>query len=113
MPKIYKAPFYTEEQIEELDENEMSFPFSSKYMRYDSLKRQYIPTQARFYVNNDDPTKSTGLDMEQKQWLNKGVLFIEDRQVDTKVKALLLDLGLMWTGSYDNQFAPYVLKEDW
>lgn len=192
MPKIFTAPYYTEEQIEEMEESEMAFPYSSKYMRYDSIKRQYIPTealllkhgidihgflaatgedtpinvenelefisdqiyalisknsgssaqtlkwiiakgirlgmshyrfrlafeeilwkQARFYVNNDDPTKATGLDMEQKQWLNKGVLFIEDRQIDPKIKTALIDLGLMWNGSYDSQFQYAVAREDW
>ena len=192
MPKLFNAPTYTEEQIEELEEREMVFPYSSKYMKYDSVKRQYIPTeelllkhgvdihaflastgddepinventlefvsdqiytliskvsgssgdtlkwmiakgvklgmspfrfrtifeeilwkQARFYCDNDDPSKSTGLDMEQKQWLNKGVLFNEDRQVDPKVKVMLTDLGLMWAGSYDKQFASHLMREDW
>jgi len=192
MPKLFKAPFYTEEQIEELNENEMVFPFSNKFMRYDSIKRQYIPTealllkhgirlgdflvsagedsqanindeleyisdqiythinknsgssietlkwmiakgvkrgmspyrfrllfeeilwkQARFYTDNDDPTKSTGIDMEQKQWLNKGVLVNEDRHIDPKVKILLRDLGLCWAGSYDNQFGGFAAREDW
>lgn len=192
MPKLYKAPYYSEEEIEKLNEEDMMFPFSSKYMRYDSIKRQYIPTeellikhgidlngflmstgnddsitienelefisdqiysyidkksgsnietlkwiiakgvrlgitpfrfrlifeeilwkQARFYVNNDDPTKSVGLDIEQKQYLNKGALFNEDRQIDSKLKTSLMDLGLTWVGSYDKQFARFLLKEDW
>lgn len=192
MPKFYKAPFYSEEQIEEMYEKDMVFPFSSKYMEYDSVKRQYIPTealllkhginlneflastgedtpvnvqreleyisdqiynyinknsgsssetlkwiiakgvrrgmspfrfrvlfeeilwkQARYYVDNDDPTKSTGIDMEQKQWLNKGVLINEDRNIDPKTKAMLMDLGLAWAGSYDNQFCGFVAKENW
>ena len=192
MPKIYQAPIYTEEQIEEMEEKDMMFPFSSKYMVYNSLKRQYVPTeellikhgvnlraflvstgsysptqiqneleyisdqiytyinknsgsnietlkcivakgirrgvspyrfrvmfeeilwkQARFYVDNDDLTKSTGVDMEQKQWLNKGVLNYEDRHIDPKIKIMLLDLGLSWVGSYDNQFAGLVAAQDW
>lgn len=192
MPKLFKAPYYTEEQIWQMDEKDMTFPFSSKYLRYDSLKRQYIPTeellikhgisineflisagddtptnvnneleyisdqiyncinknsgssvetlkwlvaksikrgmsqfrfrmlfeeilwkQARFYVNNDDPTKSTGVDIEQKQWLNKGVLINEDRNIDPKVRTMLRDLGLMWTGSYDNQFSGLVMQNNW
>ena len=192
MPKIYQAPIYTEEQIEEMEEKDMVFPFSSKYMVYNSLKRQYVPTeellikhgvnlraflvstgnysptqiqneleyisdqiytyinknsgsnietlkcivakgirrgvspyrfrvmfeeilwkQARFYVDNDDLTKSTGVDMEQKQWLNKGVLNYEDRHIDPKIKIMLLDLGLSWVGSYDNQFAGLVVAQDW
>ena len=192
MPKIYKAPIYTESQIFEMEEKDMQFPFSSKYMEYDSVKRQYIPTealllkhgvdihaflrstdrdtptelqneleyisdqiytfinknsgsnietlkcivakgirkgissfrfrvmfeeilwkQARFYVDNDDLTKSTGVDMEQKQWLNKGVLNYEDRHIDPKIKIMLMDLGLCWVGSYDNQFEGLVNRQDW
>lgn len=192
MPKLYKAPFYTEEQIEEMEEKEMSYPYSNKYLRYDSVKRQYIPTealllkhgirltdfiastgedsqenindeleyisdqvygccnrnsgsnietikciiakgirlgmspyrfrllfeeilwkQAKFYVNNDDPTKTTGIDIEQKQWVNKGVLINEDRNIDPKVKTMLIDLGLCWVGSYDQQFAGIVAQKDW
>ena len=192
MPKIFKAPIYTEQQIEEYEENEMQFPFSSKYMVYDGVKRQYIPTQellikhgidlneflessgeegavkvnaeleyisdqiytfigkisgssietlkciiakgirrgispfrfrvmfeevlwkqARFYVNNDDLTKSTGVDLDQKQWISKGVLNFEDRQIDPQVKVMLMDLGLCWIGSFDEQFAALVNKQDW
>lgn len=192
MPKFYKAPFYTDEQIVDMEEKDMHFPFSSKYMRYDSVKRQYIPTQAlllkhgvnlndflkstdedtpanvenelefisdqiytyieknsgstmntlkcivakgikrgispfrfrlafeeilwkqaKFYVSNDDLTKSSGVDIEQKQWLNKGVLQNEDRNIDPKVKIMLMDLGLTWRGSYDKQFAFLVGREDW
>lgn len=192
MPKLFEAPFYTEENLDAIDEQELIFPYSDIYMKYDSLKRQYIPTeellikhgidigaflastgentpqnvnneleyisdqiytycdknsgsnidtlkwiiakgmklgmkpyrfrllfqeilwkQARFYVNNDDPSKSIGLDIEQKQYLGKGVLYNEDRHIDPKVKVLLMDLGLVWTGSYDRQFRGYVLGDDW
>jgi len=192
MPKLFQAPRYTEEQLAELEENELSFPYSSKYMTYNSLKRQYIPTeelllkhginleeflettgdntpeniqeqleyisdqiysyaekksgssaetikwiiakgvkigispyrfrcmfeeilfkQARFYVNNDDPTKAIGIDMEQKQWLNKGVLHNEDRHIDPKIKASMMSLGLLWVGSYDKQFAHLVKLNNW
>ena len=192
MPKFFKAPVYTEEQMQEMEEKDMVFPFSSKYMKYDSVKRQYIPTealllkhgvnlsdfllaagkdpqadmqeelefisdqvyscmfknsgsntetlkwlvakgirrgvspfrfrlyfeeilwkQARYYTNNDDPTKSTGIDMEQKQWLNKGVLVYEDRNIDPKVKIMLMNLGLCWVGSYDDQFCGQMAKDNW
>lgn len=192
MPKVFNAPYYTEEEIAELDEKDMTFPFSSKYMKYDSIKRQYIPTealllkhnidiheflqstgedsptqvkeeleyisdqiytiitelsesqsntlkwivakgyrvgmspyrfrlafeeilwnQARFYTSNDDPTKSMGLDVEQKQWINKSVLYTENRQIDKQVKTKLMDLGLLWAGSYDNQLRGLVAREDW
>lgn len=189
--KLYEAPFYTDEQLAELDEKAIQFPYSDKYLTYNSAKRQYIPTealllkhnislteflgggtvspadindeleyisdqiysfidkvsgssantlkwmiakgvrlgltpyrfrlmfeeilwkQARFYTQNDDPTKAIGIDMEQKQWLNKGVLYNEDRHIDPKIKTTLFDLGLLWVGSYDKQFAPFVLRNNW
>ncbi len=192
MPKFYEAPYYSEEQLFKIDEKDLKFPFSSKYLSYDSVKRQYIPTealliehgidlnsfllstgedtpdrrneelefisdqiytyidknsgsnvetlkfiiakgirrgmspfrfrlrfeeimwkQARFYINNDDLTKSSGVDMEQKQWVTKDVLNNEDRNIDPKVKVMLMDLGLTWVGSYDEQFCRYVLNENW
>lgn len=189
MPKFYKAPNYTEEQIDEMSESQLHFPFSNKYMVYNAIKRQYIPTeallikhginireylenyspieinneleyvsdqiytyinknsgssaetlkciiakgiklgispfrfrvmfeeilwkQAKYYLNNDDHTKATGIDLEQKQWLNKGVLNNEDRNIEPKVKVMLMDLGLCWIGSYDLQFAGLVAKQDW
>lgn len=192
MPKIFEAPFYTVEQLKALNEEDLIFPFSTEYMRYDGLKQQYIPTeellnkhgidlkgflastgrnapidineeleyisdqiytcifknsgsnidtlkcivakgirrgispyrfrllfeeilwkQARFYVNNDDPTKTTGIDMEQKQWLNKGVLINEDRQIDPQVKVMLMQLGLSWVGSYDKMFFSLVSQKKW
>lgn len=188
----FKAPFYTEEQLNAMEEKDLFFPFSTQYMRYDSVKRQYIPTealllkhgidiseflestgqntpenineeleyisdqiysfiekksgsssnvlkwiiakgiklrmspyrfrcifeeilwkQARFYTMNDDPTKSIGVDVSQKQWLNKGVLYNEDRQIDSRIKTMLMSLGLTWVGSYDRQFASMTLNKDW
>lgn len=192
MPKMFKAPFYTEDQIREMAEENMQFPFSNIYMKYDETKRQYMPTeelllkhgvnvsdfllstgentptninneleyisdqiytyinknsgssmdtlkciiakgirrgmspyrfwlafseilwkQARFYFSNDDPTKSMGIDIEQKQWLNKGVLYNEDRNIDPQVKTMLMDLGLVWAGSYDAQLSGIVARQDW
>lgn len=190
--KQFEAPYYSEDQMAELEEKDIQFPYSDKYLTYDSVKRQYIPTtalllkhnidlkeflsatdenspnnvneeleyisdqiysyiekisgssaetlkwiiakgvklglspyrfrqmfeeilwkQARFYTNNDDLTKAIGVDMEQKQWLNKGVLYNEDRHIDPKVKSRLISLGLAWTGSYDRQFAHLVRLENW
>lgn len=192
MPKFYQAPIYTDGQLEEMDEKDLCFPYSDKYMTYNSQKRQYIPTealllkhgidleeflattdsntpeniqetleyisdqiysyaekksgssaetikwiiakgvklgispyrfrcmfeeilwkQARFYTNNDDLTKSSGVDMEQKQWLNKGVLYNEDRHIDPKIKATMMSLGLVWIGSYDPQFSQFTRLKDW
>ena len=188
----FVAPFYDDMELDSKSEKDLIFPYSDKYMRYDSLKRQYIPTeellikhnidlhsflasvgvdnpqnvqeeleyisdqvytyiyknsgsnidtlkcivakgikrgttpyrfrllfeeilwkQARYYVNNDDPTKSTGIDMEQKQWLNKGVLINEDRQIDPQVKVMVMQLGLAWLGSYDKLFMGLVMQNNW
>ena len=32
--RVYTAPFYTEEQLDLLEENELSFPFSDKDATY-------------------------------------------------------------------------------
>lgn len=45
MPKIFEPKLYTEEELELLEEKELHFPFSTKYMKYDPIKRQYIPTE--------------------------------------------------------------------
>ena len=190
--KLFQAPYYSEEMITELEEKDLQFPYSDKYLTYDSVKRQYIPTeallikhninlaefldstdenlpnsineeleyisdqiysyiekisgssaetlkwiiakgvklgispyrfrqmfeeilwkQARFYTNNDDLAKSIGVDMEQKQWINKGVLYNEDRHIDPKIKTRLITLGLAWIGSYDRQFAHLVRLKNW
>lgn len=192
MPKFYDVPFYNEEQIIQIEEKDLQFPFSSKHLKYDSVKRQYIPTeelliehgidlggflssigentpdrrneeleyisdqiytyidknsgsnvetlkfiiakgirrgmspfrfrlrfeeimwkQARFYINNDDLTKSSGVDMEKKQWVTKDILNNEDRNIDPRVKVMLMDLGLTWVGSYDEQFGRYILNKNW
>ena len=81
--------------------------------RFRLLFEEILWKQARFYVNNDDPTKTTGIDMEQKQWLNKGVLNNEDRQIDQQVKVKLMQLGLSWVGSYDKMFFGLVAQKNW
>lgn len=187
MPKLFSAKYYNEDEIENLEDNEIEFPYSDEYMKYDSLKRQYIPTeqlllnsgintkilvnspiglkkelenisdqiysyinkssgssldtlkfmiakgikrgmssfrfrfqfqeilrkQAEFYILNGDPSKITGIDLEKNTALNKGNLINEDRQIDPEVKILLLDLGLLWNGSYDKQFRSYMGQNDW
>ena len=72
----------------------------SKY-RFRLLFEEILAKQAKYYVDNDDLTKSSGVDIESKQYLGKGVLLNEDRHIDPKVKTLLMDLGLSWAGSYD------------
>lgn len=188
MLKLYQAPFYTVEELERLEEQEIHFPYSCKYMKYDSLKRQYIPTetlllknnidieeslqwkggsieqelehisdqiytyinkrsgsnmetlkykiargirrgmspfrfrhafqeiltkQARFYADNDDITMHSGIDIVGKQWINKGVLINEDRNISPVVKTMLFDLGLSWQGSYDRDYRYCLGQEDW
>ncbi len=58
MPKLYQAPFYTVEELERLEEQEIHFPYSDRYMEYDSLKRQYIATEALLLKNNIDIEES-------------------------------------------------------
>lgn len=187
MPRIYSAPYYAESEIESLDDNQIQYPYNDTYMRYDGIKRQYIPTeellnkygirieiltgirgsidkeleyisdqvyacmdknsgsnietlkfivakgyrrglspyrfrlefqdilrkQAEYYVLNGDPTKLSGLDLEHSQGMNKGMLINEDRNIDPNVKIRLMDLGLMWPGSYDEQFFGVSSRNDW
>ncbi len=58
MPKLYQAPFYTVEELERLEEQEIHFPYRDRYMEYDSLKRQYIATEALLLKNNIDIEES-------------------------------------------------------
>lgn len=45
----FKAPFYTESMLEELDENQIKFPFSDKDATYNSDFHQYELTDKYFY----------------------------------------------------------------
>lgn len=45
---IFKAPYYTEEQLEELSEKEITFPFSDKDATYVGLDHQYELTSKYF-----------------------------------------------------------------
>lgn len=57
MPKIFQATTYTETQIEELEEEEMSFPYNDKYARYLGKYHQYEPTEALFNEHGIDIRK--------------------------------------------------------
>lgn len=46
--KIYQAPYYTEEQLQELDESQVHFPFSDKDATYVGLDHQYELTSKYF-----------------------------------------------------------------
>ena len=46
--KVYTAPFYTEAQLDLLEENELSFPFSDKDATYIGLDHQYQLTSKYF-----------------------------------------------------------------
>lgn len=46
--KIYTAPFYTQEQLEQLDEAQVHFPFSDKDATYVGLDHQYELTSKYF-----------------------------------------------------------------
>lgn len=45
---IYQAPIYTKYQLEQLDESQISFPFSDEDAVYDGLKHQYRLTAKYF-----------------------------------------------------------------
>ena len=59
--KQFKAPYYSEEQMAELEEKDLQFPYSDKYLTYDSVKRQYIPTEALLLKHNVDLVEFLGL----------------------------------------------------
>lgn len=46
--KVFTAPYYTEEQLEQLDEKEVKFPFSDKDATYIGLDHQYELTSKYF-----------------------------------------------------------------
>lgn len=46
--KVFTAPYYTEEQLEQLDEKEIKFPFSDKDATYVGLDHQYELTSKYF-----------------------------------------------------------------
>ena len=48
MPKIFKATRYTDTQIEDLEAEDMVFPYSDSLLEYDGLTHTYIPTIKAF-----------------------------------------------------------------
>ena len=58
MPKIFQAQIYTDTQIEELEVEEMVFPYSDNQMKYDGLQHAYIPQESAF--------TSRGIDIRSK-----------------------------------------------
>lgn len=44
----YSAPTYTQSQLSQLSENEITYPYSDEYMVYDGLKHQYRLTRKLF-----------------------------------------------------------------
>lgn len=69
MPTQYQAPYYTQTQIDNLEVNQMQFPYSDDYARYLGKEHQYEPTQALFNANGIDISKrlettQTGLSVE-------------------------------------------------
>lgn len=54
MPTTFKAVEYTEEEIENLEVEEMQFPYSDKRLKYDGLMHEYIPTEYAFLERGVD-----------------------------------------------------------
>ena len=80
--------------------------------RFREMLKDIFIRQARFYAENGDITDTMTVDVANKQWVDRAIM-TEDRQIDPKVKLLLMDLGLCWVGSYDDQFRALVFREDW
>ena len=45
MPKFFVAPFYEQSALEAMDDTDMHFPYSDKWLKYDGVRQQYIPTR--------------------------------------------------------------------
>ena len=189
MPKIFKAPYFTQDEIELMPNNDgrLRRPYTDDYLKYDAIKRQYVPTdklmtenridfesvnhgdpngrnddlehisdqiyafidkksgsnietlkwlvahhyrlgitpfrfremlkeifikQGRFYATNGDLSDTVTVDVANKQWVDRAIM-TEDRHIDPRVKTMLMDLGLTWVGSYDDQFRGALAREDW
>jgi hypothetical protein len=48
MPRIYKAVDYTKQQIEELEVDQMQFPYNDEEMQYNGVNHTYVPTEKAF-----------------------------------------------------------------
>lgn len=64
--RFYTAPYYTDSQLEQLDESQVHFPYSDKNATYIGKKHQYELTEAYFTergrnlqneLESDDPEK--------------------------------------------------------
>ena len=75
--KIYTAPTYTKEQLEQLDESQISFPFNDDDATYRGLEHQYELTEKYFAErgvnlqteiegNNPDKVKNFLADLRRK-----------------------------------------------
>lgn len=71
--KAYKAPFYTQEELEQLEEKDIHFPFSDKDATYIGLSHQYELTSQYFQE------RGINLEVEVEGNLpNKVALFLTD-----------------------------------
>lgn len=57
MPKTFQATRYTQTQIDELEVEEMVFPYSDDLLTYDGLSHTYIPTTKAFSERGIDIIK--------------------------------------------------------
>ena len=80
--------------------------------RFREMLKDIFVRQARFYAVNGDLSDTVTVDVANKQWVDRAIM-TEDRHIDPKVKILLMDLGLTWVGSYDEQFRGAIAREDW
>lgn len=57
MPKEFQAKYYKDGEIDNLEEEEMVFPYSDKYAKYIGKYHQYEPTEALFNEHGIDIRK--------------------------------------------------------
>lgn len=57
MPKIYKAKEYTESMLEELEVEDIQFPYSDNLMKYNGLTHCYVPEEDAFLKRGIDIRK--------------------------------------------------------
>jgi len=60
MPKFFTPRFLEQEDIEAMNEREMPFPYSDKWLVYDGIRQQYIPTR-ELVIENGINIKKFGI----------------------------------------------------
>lgn len=110
--KFYEAPFYTEEQLNELSEEQIHFPFSDKDAKYLGLYHQYELTSEYFEkrgvnleqrLEGNNPTKVANFLSEVRRKVYDRVYY-RSRSTRRQMNYLIAKKGL--TG-----FSPYEYRQ--